>query len=594
MMRGRDSVGYVVGVEGSRVTLNLKDTHKGHVASHRFGISSVTEINCFCGVDGGTRILILRIISLSFLEPREIHKSFSPQTQTGALPLRQIVAVVVGWLFKKGNGHIQFTADSLSTPSLGAEAFPLSPEELSAIVNPAIDSKGALYLGTDCRSGMSLRTRIDDFLGRHVAVLGSTGQGKSCFSAAIMQQMIKLPGPRIVIFDINGEFELAFKTKVDQTFKSAFKELPLDKIKVTHIGGGDTPFRIPYYALGRHGLSRLLLPSEKTQRPALAFALEHLQHVKWFPDQNGAGLENETQPSLFDDCRTGDAKPAWNAIQKLRTESNIPRTKCWPQMAALAALVAESHSLKQGRNAGTYERDSFHYSNIAPLITRIKRFIDDPLFTSVIDTTVEKIGAKGTLNWQQEGTNLVNELFGSESSSWKLHIINLKHVAHDLMPFILGSLLELFAFELFRRGQGNTYPTLLVLEEAHHYLRQIPDDDGSKGSLAYERLAKEGRKYGVGLWISTQRPSEVSDTVLSQCGTWVVFRLTSESDQKSVGNAAEWIDRLEVSRISGLPRQQALIFGTSIPIPVRINAPTANPLPDSQDPDFSLWYKTKD
>lgn len=590
-MRDRESIGYVVGVEGSRVTLNLKDTHKGHVASHWFGISSVTEINSYFGVYGGTKILVLHVLSLSFLEPHEIHKSLTPQTQAGALPLRQIVAVVLGWLVYKDNKQISFTADSLSTPSLGAEAFPLSPDELSAIVNPVLDTSGSLHLGIDSRSGLTLKVRIDDFLGRHVAVLGSTGQGKSCFSAAIIQQLIKLPEPRIVIFDINGEFDLAFMEKEGRGFKPIFNELPLKKIKLTNIGGGNRPYRIPYYALGRHGLSRLLLPSEKTQRPALAFALEYLQYIKWFPNENGAGLENESKASLFDDCRPGDATSAYKAIEKLRKGDNIQKAQCWPPMSSLAALVAESHSLKFKSSSSTYERDSFLYSNVSPLVTRIRRFIDDPLFTSVIDIDGGKPQVKGELNWQNEGKDLINKLFGSKRSSWKLHIINLKHVAHDLMPFVLGSLLELFAFELFRRGQGKTHPTLLVLEEAHHYLRQIPEDDGSKGSLAYERLAKESRKYGIGLWISTQRPSEVSDTVLAQCGTWVVFRLTSEIDQRSVGNAAEWIDRLEVSRISGLPRQQALIFGSSIPIPVRINTPIANPLPNSQDPDFSLWYK---
>lgn len=591
-MRDRESIGYVVAVEGSRVTLNLKDAHKGQVASHRSGISSVTEINSFCGVNAGARMLILRVTSLSFLEPREIHRSFTPQVQTASLPLRQIVAVVVGWISRNTHERLAFAADSLSTPSLGAEAFPLSSAELSAIVNPETDGSATFFLGTDCRSDLPLKTKIESFLGRHVAVLGSTGQGKTCFSAAIIQQLVKLPAPRIVIFDINGEFELAFKTLVDNEFRPAFNELPLEKIRVTNVGGGERTYRIPYYALGRHGLSRLLLPSEKTQRPALAFALEHLQHVKWFPDQQGAGLVGDSGPVLFDDCRLGNATSAWNAIQKLRDRREIRNAQSWPHMASLAALVAESHSLKQGRQAGTYERDIFHYSNVAPLVTRIKRFIDDPLFTSVVDVDGGSPSARGSLDWQREGAHLVDELFGSQTTTWKLHILNLKHVAHDLMPFILGSLLELFAFELFRRGQGNTYPTLLVLEEAHHYLRQISEDDGSRDSLAYERLAKEGRKYGVGLWISTQRPSEVSDTVLAQCGTWVVFRLTSENDQRAVGNAAEWVDRSEVSRISGLPRQQALVFGSSVPVPARIVAPTACPLPDSQDPDFSLWYDT--
>ena len=98
----------------------------------------------------------------------------------------------------------------------------------------------------------------------------------------------------------------------------------------------------------------------------------------------------------------------------------------------------------------------------------------------------------------------------------------------DLAPHVLGSLLELFAEQLFERGPGRTHPTLLVLEEAHHYLRQIPGDaETGMHSLAYERLAREGRKFQLALLISTQRPSEVSPTVLAQCGSWAVFRLTN-------------------------------------------------------------------
>jgi hypothetical protein len=146
--------------------------------------------------------------------------------------------------------------------------------------------------------------------------------------------------------------------------------------------------------------------------------------------------------------------------------------------------------------------------------------------------------------------------------------------------------------KLFKRGQGATHPTLLVLEEAHHYLRQLNDNDETgKHSLAYERLAKEGRKFGISIWLSTQRPSELSSTVLSQCGTWVVFRLASEQDLRAVSVAAEWVDKQEVSRIAGLPRRQAVIFGSCVALPTRITSPTANPTPKSHDPDFKAWTK---
>ena len=193
------------------MTLNLNDSHKGQVASHRSGVSTVTDVNSFLGVDGGTRILILRVISLSFLEPREVHKAISKQGQNWALPLRQIVAVVAGWLGRDDSGRLAFTSDSLSTPGLGAEAFPLSSEEMASIINPSNLDSGTVVLGTDCRSTVRLQVGLGDLLGRHVAVLGSTGQGKSCFTAAVIQQLVKLKGTRIVIFDINGEFEARFQ-----------------------------------------------------------------------------------------------------------------------------------------------------------------------------------------------------------------------------------------------------------------------------------------------------------------------------------------------------------------------------------------------
>ncbi|MDE0627321.1 MAG: ATP-binding protein [Bryobacterales bacterium] len=108
--------------------------------------------------------------------------------------------------------------------------------------------------------------------------------------------------------------------------------------------------------------------------------------------------------------------------------------------------------------------------------------------------------------------------------------------------------------------------------------------------LANERLAKEGRKFGVSIWVSTQRPAEISPTVLAQCGTWTVFRLTSEQDLRAVSAAGEWFDRQELDRIAGLPRQQAVMFGGSVAMPVRVVAPRADPVPKSTDPDFSRWF----
>src|SRR5690606_30948107 len=131
----------------------------------------------------------------------------------------------------------------------------------------------------------------------------------------------KMPKARVVIFDINGEYEDAFPAAA----------YPPGVVKTTRIGGaGADTYRIPYYALGRLGLQRLLLPSDKTQRPALTFALDHLNKIKWFAN-GGAGLEGDTLPSLFDDCRADRVTEADRIIKQLRANQAGLATQ-WPPM----------------------------------------------------------------------------------------------------------------------------------------------------------------------------------------------------------------------------------------------------------------------
>lgn len=129
---------------------------------------------------------------------------------------------------------------------------------------------------------------LEPLIARHVAVLGSSGQGISCFTAAVLQQIVKMPKARVVIFEPNGEYQDAFPVDL---FTSGV-------ITTTRLGGKDeNAYKIRYYVLGRPGLQRLLPPSDKTQRPALTFALNHLNKVKWFDESGGGvGLANDKAP----------------------------------------------------------------------------------------------------------------------------------------------------------------------------------------------------------------------------------------------------------------------------------------------------------
>jgi hypothetical protein len=585
-MLSRTAIGYVVQIDGGQVTLNLLDHHRGQMASHYQGVTPVGEVGGLLVLDGGYRLFVLKISGLNFSEPKEIHRPTSSKQNQDSQPLRHLHGTVIGWIEAE-----KFVSDNLASPPLGAEAFPLTGNE-SQIVLGGPEPDGPITLGTEYKTGNSVKTGLNRLLAQHIAVLGSSGQGKSCFTAAVLQQLADMPNSRIVIFDINGEYDRAFRQSEgaisDGNMECRLQEGGYQHTVIGEDADGAVGYRIPYYALGRQGLNRLLLPSEKTQRPALSFAIDNLKYVHWHPAQRGASIDG-VNPVLFDDCRQDGAAAADSAINTLRERQGQPAQN-WPHMSALSALVAESHSLAPN-NRGAIERNGFQYGNVSPLVTRVHRLVEDEMLRAVVDVSGGAPVNGGALDMRAEGEHFVDKIFGCVNTQWRVHVVNLRQVPQDLMPLVLGSMLELYSQVLFRRGQGNSPATLLVLEEAHHYLRPVPDGDSGTSSLAYERLAKEGRKFGLAIWLSTQRPSEVSPTVLSQCNTWVSFRLTSEQDLRVISSACEWADKREVTRIAGLPRQHALLMGGAVALPTCIRAMTADPTPKSEDGLFDGWMR---
>lgn len=571
-MSSRRPIGYVVEIDGPQLLVNLLEDSRGHIAGHRDGLSTVEQPGDLVGIDAGAETIILRIMTVAFAEPREVHAAGHRRSSSiPQEPLRQLRGRVVGFLAKR-DGRLTFSPQEWRLPVLGASVYPLSDTETVATIGATGIEAEQIRLGADSRNrAVEVCANIDQVLGRHMAILGSTGQGKTHFVAAVLQQLVRLPKSRIVVFDVNGEYTPAF-ANLGQ------------RVKVTQLGDSNGGLRIPYYALGRHGLSRLLIPSEKAQMPTLRFAIEHLRFVE--ADAHGARPVGGQANVLFDDCHTGNPVEANQAISAIRAGTS-PLANAWPHMRALSCLATEWYVLSPGRNG--LERNAFQYGHIQSMINRIRGLIEDRQFTSVVEVT-GGAGLVHPLNMEAECAELVREVFGPPvfgQNDWSIHIVNLSRLTQDLMPFVLGSLLEMFAAEIFKRGPGSTHPTMIALEEAHHYLRQLPgESDGGQQALAYERLAKEGRKFGLSLLISTQRPSEVSSTVLSQCGTWAVFRLNNEADQRAVASAAETAG-VNVSRqLAGLGRGEAIIFGAALPVPTRLSVSRPNPEPDSKDPPF--------
>lgn len=568
--------------------MRLRDYARGAVVAHADGLSSIGQPGDLIGVEAGATLLIARIETIQMTDVAA-HPRYSKSKEV----VRTLQAYTIGNV-SRSNSRLSFDPDRSVLPALGAQAVGLTSAELAAVLcsGRASEPSERIVIGDAIGAAtIPVTVGIDALLTRHTAVLGSSGQGKTHFVASVLQKLLeKGPNARIVIFDIHDEYA------------NAFNSLPGVRLKETVLGQklNNDPrahYHIPYYALGLTGLSRLILPSERTQRPALNFAVDKLRYVSG--SMGGSKLVGHQQEVLFDDGRPGNANSANAAIQTLK-DGTADGASQWPHMSSIGHLAAEWSCLKYDR--GNWVRDGWLYNNVQTMLRRISRLIRDEQFRKIINVEPSGFAEAGfipPLSYEAEAQKLVSDLFGSLGSpthnDWNVHIVCLKNLTNDLMPYVLGSLLELYAEQLFARGPGQTHPTLLVLEEAQHYLRQIPGDtDTGLHSLAYERLAREGRKFQVSMLISTQRPSEVSPTVLAQCGTWAVFRLTNDRDQSVIASGSEKANRYATTEVPGLARGQMVMFGDALPLATKIavKALPSEHAPTSSDASFAnAWSK---
>lgn len=578
---------YVVAIEGVVVRLNIRDAAHGRRSSVRGTTSPTLKVGARFGILSAGRVLAAEVQDLAFLDPVKARAREISSETAAEPPLRQLRATILGRfeVSSGGSEELQFVPGGLDAPALGDSAVPLDDPQLRAMLTH--EGEGSFEVGIAADTHHPVRVRLNDLLARHIAVLGSTGQGKTSLVARLLQGLRRsYPSMRCVVFDVHGEYA---------------KALP-DLCRVSRFGVSDeVPDRaepIPYPVLGEDGLEALIDPSDKAQRPALRFALAKLPFVEWH--ESGAGIAGSGAETLFSDCRQDDsAKAAQQSIQQL--QETPARGSRWPNMRALGALAAEFWSLQATsrydwsakEHVATVQRDGFRYGHVAALVRRVEQLVDDPEFTNIVNcdpgTSVPADGDAFRLHRR----DWVESFFGLGGDAG-LHVVDLRAVSHAYLPFVLSGMMSALLRTIVENGQGSDRPLMLVLEEAHQFARRgALTTDNSRELLPYERLAKEGRKFGVSLLVSSQRPSEVSETVLAQCGTWFCLRLASESDRERVRHASEWADRTLLQRIVALPKHEAIAFGSPFRVPVHLRLRKPDPWHDAEDSKFhEKWSRT--
>jgi uncharacterized protein len=392
-----------------------------------------------------------------------------------------------------------------------------------AVGRPHIEI-GTVYPTSDVRASLL----YDSMLGKHFALLGSTGTGKSTSTALILHKIVeKAPHGHIVMLDPHGEYSAAFAT-TGMIFN-------VDNLN------------LPYWLMNFE------------------------EHCEVFITTEGA--EREMDMDIFAKCllQARSKNRLAQMLGKLTVDSPVP----YLLSDLLAAIQGQMGKLEKANDLTPYMR----------LKTKVEELKSDPRYSFMFNGLL----VSDTM------AAFIAKIFRLPGDGKPISIIDLSGVPSDIVTVVVAVLSRLvFDYAIWSRNEPQR-PILLVCEEAHRY---VPSDRVTTGAAVrkvLERIAKEGRKYGVSLGLITQRPSDLAEGVLSQCGTIISMRLNNDRDQAYVRNAMPEGARGFLDSIPALRNRECIVCGEGVSIPIRVRLDDLAPhlRPASDDPLFSqLWTES--
>ena len=388
----------------------------------------------------------------------------------------------------------------------------------------------------------------DKFFQRHAAILGSTGSGKSYAVALILERAAKLKYPNILVFDMHGEY-----APLADAAKGGFAT----RVRIAGPGDlenpGDDALFLPYWLLNREEMLSMIL--DRSDQNAPNQASRSTSHVKALKQKT---LETE---------KKGDVAKTFTV------DSPIP----YPIKDLLGLLDTDNTTKGVGKTGpvkGEWE------DKLTRFISRLEAKLDDRRYGFMFTPPAKA----NTYGWLADQTI---RLLGSNGGKG-IKIIDFSEVPSDVLPVVTGTLARLLYDVQFWMDAAKRTPVTLLCDEAHLYLPVRDDADAVQRQAlgAFERIAKEGRKYGFSLLVVSQRPSDVSKTILSQCNNFLSLRLTNDTDQAV-------IKRLMPDSLAGLTSilplldtGEALMLGDAVLLPSRIKLDKPIIAPDSATRDF--------
>lgn len=551
-----DKIGRVASVDTSRVAVDVTNSN----LLTRIGIGQLIAIR------GTTeREYLIAMTERVTRSMREELPDFECLEEDGALleavPNDLIQAVLIGTFRTiEGEKANTFKRGADSFPQIDRDCFVIEGGNLQrfmGILGAGFAAEERLKLGTFVadRSADAIASG-DKFFQRHAAILGSTGSGKSWAVALILERASKLKFPNIIVFDMHGEYA-PLADKANGGFAQRFRIAgPGDLVKP-----GDDVLFLPYWLLNRDEMLSMILDRSDQNAPnqASRFTL-HVRTLK------GETLDVEKQ----------------DAVKKTFTvDSPIPY-----DIKELIKLLETDNTTKGvGKNGSAVKGD--WEDKLTRFLSRLEAKLDDRRYGFMFTPPPAAIA----YDWL---ASQVLKLLASDGSTG-IKVVDFSEVPADVLPVVTGTLARLLYDVQFWMSSKARTPVTLLCDEAHLYLPVRDDADAVQRQAlgSFERIAKEGRKYGFSLLVVSQRPSDVSRTILSQCNNFLALRLTNETDQGV-------IRRLMPDSLAGLTSilplldtGEALLLGDAVLLPTRIKLDTPKITPDSATREFWKDWGTR-
>ncbi|OPY65053.1 MAG: AAA-like domain protein [Syntrophorhabdaceae bacterium PtaU1.Bin034] len=587
-------------------------------------------------------------------------------------PLRKMSVSPVGTLTMQrepvsGAPMYELSRGVLAFPSVGDQVLMPSIEQVEAIVGAKQSDRRVRLGASPLTANASIMVDPDKLFGRHLAVLGNTGSGKSCtvaglirWSIAAAEKAIKdtgktgIPNARFIVLDPNGEYAKAFADQGDK----------LRLFRVPPVAVGERELDVPAWLWSGHEWTAVAHAQPGAQRPLLMQGLRELKsgrteavpreaiirrYLLSYSIRIGALLAAGTQAFAGAPRQRFDCAHLLEGIASdcERFTGEVEE----PTRTNLMTVSEETTAVVENRRSGNYFND-FTVADLESVrdnLDALARTLPDmgcaaaisedaPLYFDVnmlaehldriaIDQGGNVAGFIHTLGLRIRGMladQRLGAVIGREpptsfdawlkdyvgdnaASNGMLAIIDLSLVPSEIIHIVISVLARLIfeALQRYRRSHpaGKALPTVLVLEEAHSFIRRGRDDESPAGTPtqlcreAFERIAREGRKFGLGLVLSSQRPYEVSPTVLAQCNTFLLHRIVNDTDQNLVARLVPDNVGGLLRELPSLPSRQAILLGWAAPIPVlvEIDELPEEQRPQSADPDFwDVWRLKED